>query len=159
MIRNFTIIALAALLLMTGCTTTERHVGYGTAIGTTLGAGLGAGIGAIIGNQVGHPGAGVAIGSGMGAGIGALVGGSTGYATGQAAEANEKADAALAIAQQTQYQQQQQQYTTVPAATIAPTAQQANNVYACPHCGKLVTINVKGQRVRCPYCNNDIIAQ
>ena len=74
MIRNFIIIALAALVVVTGCTTTERHVGYGTAIGTTLGAGLGAGIGAIIGNQVGHPGAGVAIGSGMGAGIGALIG-------------------------------------------------------------------------------------
>lgn len=155
MIRNFIIIALAALVVVTGCTTTERHVGYGTAIGTTLGAGLGAGIGAIIGNQVGHPGAGVAIGSGIGAGVGALVGGSTGYATGRAEEANEKADAALAIAQQNQ----QQHYTTVPAATIAPTAQQANNVYACPHCGNLVTINVKGQRVRCPYCNNDIIAQ
>ena len=131
MIRNLLIISLAVLVLATGCTTTERHVGYGTASGTTLGAGLGAG-------------------------IGALVGGSTGYATGQAAEANEKADAALAIAQQTQYQQQQQP-ATIPAAQVAPTAQQASNVYACPHCSRLVTINVKGQKVLCPYCNNDII--
>jgi len=157
MIRNLTIIALTVLILATGCTTTERSVGYGTAIGTSLGAGLGAGIGAIIGSSVGHPGAGVAIGSGFGAGIGAMLGASQGYAAGQASEANEKADAALAIAAQSQQQQQQSVY--VPAATVAPSAQQASNVYACPHCGKLVTINVKGQRVRCPYCNNDIIAQ
>lgn len=59
--------ALAGLLLVTGCNTT--NLGKGAAIGGTGGAALGAGIGALIGK-----GKGAAIGAGAGAAVGSAVG-------------------------------------------------------------------------------------
>lgn len=60
------IVVLLALLLIVGCTTTQKGAGVGAIIG--------GGLGAIIGNQSGHATEGALIGAGAGGLGGALVG-------------------------------------------------------------------------------------
>jgi len=59
-------ILLLSVLLLAGCTTTQK--------GAVVGGAAGAGLGAIIGHQSGHTGEGALIGAGLGAVTGALVG-------------------------------------------------------------------------------------
>ena len=58
--------AAAALMILTGCTTTQG--------GALLGSGIGAGAGALIGNQYGHAAQGALIGAAFGGLGGALIG-------------------------------------------------------------------------------------
>lgn len=60
------IVLLSLLVLITGCTTTQK--------GAVIGGLGGAGLGAIVGNQSGHAAGGAAIGGVAGAVVGALIG-------------------------------------------------------------------------------------
>lgn len=55
-----------AVVILVGCTSTQK--------GAVIGAGAGAGLGAIIGHQSGHTGQGAAIGAAVGGVSGALIG-------------------------------------------------------------------------------------
>ncbi|MFH1406958.1 MAG: glycine zipper domain-containing protein [Candidatus Omnitrophota bacterium] len=63
--RNL-VILLSFIVILAGCTTTEK--------GAVVGGGAGAGLGAIIGHQSGHAAGGALIGAGAGALAGALIG-------------------------------------------------------------------------------------
>lgn len=71
-IKLFTISALTAAMMLTGCSS-MNNTGKGALIGGGGGAALGAGLGAIIGGGKGAA-IGSAIGAGVGAGAGALIG-------------------------------------------------------------------------------------
>lgn len=71
-IKLFTIAALTAAMMLTGCSS-MNNTGKGALIGGGGGAALGAGLGAIIGGGKGAA-IGSAIGAGVGAGAGALIG-------------------------------------------------------------------------------------
>lgn len=71
-IKLFTISALTAVMMLTGCSS-MNNTGKGALIGGGGGAALGAGLGAIIGGGKGAA-IGSAIGAGVGAGAGALIG-------------------------------------------------------------------------------------
>lgn len=71
-IKLFTIAALTAVMMLTGCNS-MNNTGKGALIGGGGGAALGAGLGAIIGGGKGAA-IGSAIGAGVGAGAGALIG-------------------------------------------------------------------------------------
>lgn len=71
-IKLFTIAALTAAMMLTGCNS-MNNTGKGALIGGGGGAALGAGLGAIIGGGKGAA-IGSAIGAGVGAGAGALIG-------------------------------------------------------------------------------------
>lgn len=88
--RKFlSVVALIALPLLAGCATANN-----TQAGAALGGGLGALTGAVIGSQTGHAGGGALIGAATGALAGGLVG--------NAEDARDERDAAIAHAQYVQ---------------------------------------------------------
>lgn len=93
---KFSVVALCATMLLSGCDLTNKQKGalIGTAAGGAAGTGLGAGIGALIGGKKGAK-----LGSMIGAGVGVAAGATAGTLIGKKMDKAKAAAAALAQAE------------------------------------------------------------